>query len=144
MLVADPVCGDSLRFPVSFDVLYPSSVFNQKWDNTLVLYNKDYNGGYDFKLYQWYKNGQPIVGATNGFYVEEPLDPKAYYQVLLTRFDTVSGDKIELMTCPYYPKTSKPAPAQEATKVLENGQFYIIKDNTRYSILGVEVKKQKF
>ena len=144
VVVEDPLCGDSLRFPVSFDVLYPSSVFNQKWDNTLVLYNKDYNGGYDFKTYQWYKDGQPIMGATEGFYVEEPLDQDSYYQVLLTRYDSVSGDIIELMTCPYYPVSKAAAPAKEAEKVLENGQLHIIKNNTRYSILGVEIRKQEY
>ncbi len=144
VVVEDPLCGDSLRFPVSFDVLYPSSVFNQKWDNTLVLYNKDYNGGYDFKTYQWYKDGQPILGATEGFYVEEPLDPDSYYQVLLTRLDSVSGDMIELMTCPYYPVSKAAAPAKEAEKVLENGQLHIIKNNTSYSVLGVEIRKQEY
>lgn len=143
VLVVDTLCGDTLRFPVSFDVLYPSSVFNQKWDNTLVLYNKDYNGGYDFKVYQWYKNGQPIPGATEAFYVEDPLDKDAYYQVLLTRFDSLTNDKIELMTCPYYPHVSHAASAAETDKLLENGRLYILKDGIKYSVLGVAVKKEK-
>lgn len=143
VVVEDPICGDTLRFPVSFDVLYPSSVFNQKWDNTLVLYNKDYNGGYDFKAYQWYKNGQPIPGATEAFYVEDPLQTNAYYQVLLTRYDSLTNDKIELMTCPYTPrKQAAAASTGENDKVFENGQFYIIKNNVKYTILGVEVKKE--
>ncbi len=141
VVVEDPICGDSLRFPVSFDVLYPSSVFNQKWDNTLVLYNKNYNGGYDFKEYQWYKNGMPIPGATAGFYVEDPLDADSYYQVLLTRIDSVSGDRIELMTCPYYPEVTTATAPGENNKLLENGHLYIIKNNTKYSILGVEIKE---
>jgi hypothetical protein len=36
------------------------------------------------------------------------------------------------------------APAKEAEKVLENGQLHIIKNNTRYSILGVEIRKQEY
>lgn len=141
VVVEDPICGDSLRFPVSFDVLYPSSVFNQKWDNTLVLYNKNYNGGYDFKEYQWYKNGMPIPGATAGFYVEDPLDADSYYQVLLTRIDSVSGDRIELMTCPYYPEVTTATAPGESNKLLENGHLYIIKNNAKYTILGVEIKE---
>ena len=143
IIVEDTVCNETLVFPVSFDVLYPSSVFNQKWDNTLVLYNQQFNGGYDFKAYQWYKNGLPIPGATGSYIVEEPLDTAAFYQVMLTRYDTVSGDRIDLMTCPYQPvvKKAKSAP-QSAQKVMENGRIYIIKENARFSVLGVAVKKE--
>lgn len=145
VIVQDPVCGDELVFPVSFDVLYPSSVFNQKWNNTLVLFNKQYNGGYDFKAYQWYKDGTPIPGATGSYYVEEPLDTASYYQVMLTRIDTTSGDVIELLTCPYYPIVKgASAPAEEhATKQILNGRLVIQKDGIRYSILGEVIKEEE-
>ena len=144
VIVEDHVCERTLTFPVSFDVLYPSSVFNQKWDNTLVLYNEKFNGGYDFKAYQWYKDGQPIPGATGSYLVENPLDTAALYQVMLTRLDTASGEYIELMTCPYQPVVKKPKNSpQNAEKLIENGRLYIIKDNTKFSVLGVAVKKEE-
>lgn len=143
VIVEDPICGGELTFPVSFDVLYPSSVFNQKWDNTLVLYNKDYNGGYDFRAYQWYKNNMPIPGATGSYYVEEPLDTAAFYQVMLTRLDTATGELIQLLTCPYYPVVKNAHSPKAAEKVMENGEIYILKEGIKYSILGVAIKEEE-
>lgn len=88
IVVSDPVCGQTLEFPVTFEVRYPVSVFAQKWDNVLAVYNKDYNGGYEFSAFQWYKNGEPIPGATGSWYHSDtPLSPDDTYSVLLTTTD---------------------------------------------------------
>ena len=50
--------------------------------------NDIYNGGYEFVAYQWYKNNEPIDGATSSILYEE-LDVEAEYSVLLTRDDGV-------------------------------------------------------
>lgn len=88
IVVSDPVCEQTLEFPVTFEVRYPVSVFAQKWDNVLAVYNKDYNGGYEFSAFQWYKNGEPIPGATGSWYHSDtPLSPDDTYSVLLTTTD---------------------------------------------------------
>ncbi len=88
IVVSDPVCEQPLEFPVTFEVRYPVSVFAQKWDNVLAVYNKDYNGGYEFSAFQWYKNGEPIPGATGSWYHSDtPLSPSDTYSVLLTTTD---------------------------------------------------------
>lgn len=84
---------DEQVLPVRFLVQYPSTVFAQKWDDVLALYNATYNRGYGNEGYtytacQWYKDGEPIIGATTTvYYVPEGLDFSAEYAVLLTRPD---------------------------------------------------------
>ena len=56
----------------------------------------DYNGGYEFTAFQWFKNGEPIVGATSSVYNSpDGLDLSAEYSVLLTR----ASDGASVMTC---------------------------------------------
>lgn len=88
IMVQDPICERTLEFPVTFEVRYPNTIFAQKWDNVLAVYNETYNGGYTFKAFQWYKNGQPIEGATGSWYhSDSPLSPDDTYSVLLTTTD---------------------------------------------------------
>ena len=94
--VTDDICQQTIELPVSFDVLYSSGIIRQKWDNVLSLYNAEKNGGYTFSSYQWYKNGEPIEGATESYYhSEEPFDSTDEYSVLLGK----EGDE-SLFTCP--------------------------------------------
>jgi len=82
----------------AIDVRYRSSIVEQKWNDVLTLLSPSHNGGYQFTAFQWYKNGQPILGQTKS-YLYEPLDFDASYTVMLTRPD---GTTIE--TCPIYPE----------------------------------------
>ncbi len=88
LTIKDDYCERSLEFPVNFTVLYPTSVFKQKWDNVLAVLKaatEEYNGGVPFSAYQWLKNGEPIEGATGSWYhSEEALESGAEYSVLLT------------------------------------------------------------
>lgn len=97
---ATPDCGNA-EFDIAFTLYYPASVFVQKWNDVLVILNKEYNGGYDFVGFQWYKNGQPIAGQTSSRYYQEGvmLDENAEYAVMLTR----ASDGKSVMTCPYTP-----------------------------------------
>ena len=78
--------GDDIDLLV--DVYYPSSVIAQRWNDVLAVRNSEYNGGYEFVDYQWYKNDEPISGATSSILYED-LDFDAEYSVLLTRNDGV-------------------------------------------------------
>lgn len=86
---------------VPFSILYPSSILSQRWENVLFVQNADYNGGYDFSAYQWYKGGEAIEGATASYlHVPEGLDTSAEYSVALTRSD----DGVTVPTCPVTPR----------------------------------------
>lgn len=84
-----PVCGEQQVFARPVEIQYASSIIEQKWNDVLVLLNKEYNGGFNFIAYQWFKNGLPIEGATEPF-LHEPLDFTAEYNVLLMREDSVT------------------------------------------------------
>ena len=86
---------------ILLEVCYPDSVITQRWNDVLAVRNNGYNGGYNFTAWQWYKNGQPLPGAT-GHYLYEPqgLDLSAEYAVLLTRLE----DGAAVMSCPVVPQ----------------------------------------
>ena len=79
---------------ISLTFLYPSSVLEQRWNDVVAVLAKDYNGGYEFVAFQWYKDGEMIVGATRSYY-SEPFEMGSEYSALLTE-----ADGTQLMTCP--------------------------------------------
>ena len=54
-------CGKEYE-AVMLNLLYPKEVIVQRWGDVLAVTNEDYNGGYQFVAFQWYKNGQIIEG----------------------------------------------------------------------------------
>ncbi len=76
-----------------FTLRYPSAVLDQRWDDFIGVLTHDYNGGYDFVAFQWYKDGLPIVGA-NHSYLYQPLENGAAYAAMLEE-----ADGTRLMTC---------------------------------------------
>ena len=102
-----PVCQSDVEDVLSLDIRYSSSILQQKWETAIFLRNKDYNGGYTFTEYQWYKNGQPIPGeaAKKSFWQEDGgLDTNAEYCVLLTR----ASDNVRQFTCSIVPEKRTP------------------------------------
>ncbi len=81
---------------IILDLRYSNDIIVQRWNDVLAVTNEDYNGGYQFAAFQWYKNGSPIVGATSSIlYEPNGLDLDAEYAVLLTRV----SDNFTTMTC---------------------------------------------
>lgn len=100
--MVDMSCGEQI-VEYDFEVLYPSDIIRQKWNDVLALTNDRYNGGYDFIEYKWYKDGVAIPGATGPYlYVGEDmlLDTSAEYRAEITRGD----DGVTLKTCPVVPE----------------------------------------
>ena len=86
--------------------MYPSWIHEQHWNDGIILYNDTYNGGYKFSSYQWYQNGEPLVGETKeylylpgGLLLNNRGDCDNYYQVQLTR----EKDGYSTLTCPICP-----------------------------------------
>ncbi len=92
----DSISGD-LYLPLKLVVEYPSSVLTQRWNDVIAVRNSEYNGGYEFCDYQWYKNGLPIEGEKDFYlYVPEGLDLTAEYTALVTR----ATDSVSMFVCP--------------------------------------------
>ena len=121
-------------------VYYPKDVFVQKFDNVLALYAPGNGGnkGYTFTGYQWYRNGESILGATNAVYRSEtPFEPGDIYHVVLTNNlnETLPSCELEISG-----KANMPKKAPAAEKKLVNQQIQIVIDNQSYDIYGQRVK----
>lgn len=87
-------CGKE-KEEIVVDLLYSRDVIAQRWDDVLAVKNSEYNGGYDFVAFQWYRNSEAILGATSSvLYVEEGLNTSDEYTVLLTRADDNVSQKV--------------------------------------------------
>ena len=78
---------------IPFTLLYPSSVLDQHWDDFIGVLTHNYNGGYDFVGFQWYKDGKPMAGE-NHSYTYQALEMGAAYSAMLEE-----ADGTRLMTC---------------------------------------------
>lgn len=84
---ADPV-------DVVVKVKYSSAIIAQKND-LIALLNDDYNGGYTFTGYQWYRNGELMPGQNTSYLVVSDADRNAEYWCML-----VGTDGLLMETCP--------------------------------------------
>ena len=73
---------------------YSSSVLWQKSD-LIAITNDDYNGGFEFTSYQWYRDGEPIPGATGPNLAMTEEDRGHEFYVVVRRL----GDGVQLGTC---------------------------------------------
>lgn len=117
-------------------IYYSSSLIQQRWDDVLGVLNSEYNGGYDFREFQWYHNGQPIEGATDSYlYAQDKLQPGDEYIVELK----LPGEERGLKTCAFVVPKRNEAPAS-TQKVMQNGNFYILVNGHLYNAQGLLVK----
>ena len=79
---------------VDLTFLYPSTVMRKRWNDVVAVVTYDYNGGYNFVAFQWYRNGEMIPGATHS-YINETLVVGTEYSVFLTE-----DNGTKLMSCP--------------------------------------------
>ncbi len=99
-------CDRKTDYPLLFRILYPSWLIQQRWRDVMAIYNKNYNGGYDFSSIRWYKNGIEIQGkgAHNSYVQMSPVLEMATYYALVTRTD----DGKALRTCDFVPNLASP------------------------------------
>jgi hypothetical protein len=70
--------------PVTDSVYYQNaSLIRQRWDDVIFF---DNSSG-DYVQWQWYKNGNPVAGATSPYYSESPSLNGQYY-VIATNIDS--------------------------------------------------------
>ena len=108
-------CGHTVDYPLSFRLLYPAWLIQQRWRDVMALYNTQYNGGYDFSIIRWYLDGNEVQGQGehNGYlYMSPRLQPGTYW-VQLTRRD----DGKTIRTCGVEPNLMLPYYLPPAEKV---------------------------
>ena len=118
------LCGD-VSIPIEFDVYYSSSILAPKFDNLITILNEEYNGGYSFTEYKWYKNGVEIEGENRPYYyLPEGTtfgDDDCFYLELKRK-----DDGVVMQTCPVCPKMTTPI-----DEVQFSDRFYI--ENTLFA-----------
>ena len=107
---------DPQTFPFTFKVLYPSSIMAQKWDDVVAVKNAQYNGGYDFVAFRWFKNGVLQEGQTYSYIYEgEPQQEGTEYVVEVQRADGVVLESCPLIIQPK-PQSLNAYPSKVARK----------------------------
>ena len=104
----DSISGN-VTIPFALELRYNSYVIAQRWNDVLAIRNYEHNGNFNFSDFQWYKDGVPILGATQSYYyAEKKLDPDAEYTALVPRQE----DGVSLFICSVKPaivvSTDKP------------------------------------
>ncbi|MBQ4394758.1 MAG: PKD domain-containing protein [Paludibacteraceae bacterium] len=130
---------DNIDATIDFTVMYPSDIFKFKFNNVLAVYQ---NKGYEFTGYQWFRNGQPVEGATGSIlYLGQGVTFEEGDEVFVVLTDA-SG--LTLPSCPQtltdiqdYNPEEEPAPAQ---KKIVNRRFMIQKGNKIYDIYGQKIQ----
>ena len=130
-----PWCENVWTDTVGFAVSLSNNVVELHFEDMLIFYSSNYNGGLEVTSYQWYKNGELIPGATKSYYQEDGLDVQAEYTVHVTL-----ADGSETWVCPFVPATLDIDPLSltdgQTYKVLRNGQLVIICRGKEYDLLG--------
>jgi len=100
IMVSNRRCESQIiDFP--FQILYPSWIIEQKWNDVIALLNDRYNGGYTFSKYEWFKNGKKLEGENGSYiYILPTLEFGAEYRARLTR--DLDGETF--FTCPLIPE----------------------------------------
>ena len=142
-------CSD-LVFDLPFSVYYPvKGIMEQKWNNVIALLNDSNNVyRYEYSHYQWFKNDEPIVGATASYLYlgsGESFDFKEEYSVRLVR----EGESKGIMSCPIVPVDRTSVQVSEfdylATTILRAAQRLSLLNVTKrgvaswYSVSGQKV-----
>ena len=145
----DPIYNcTSAEFEITFPVLYPASIMEQKWDNVIAIKNQNYNGGkYVFEDYQWFKNDEILIGENGSYYYAgegNVLDTTAYYYVALTRADSTT-----VFTCPFKPEAAKQILTQYPTCTQEGNTVTVtvLKGKAKanlYTVTGILLYSNTF
>ena len=91
------ICLDSnlLSLSMPFQIRYPRWILEQHWNDVVAVLNENYNGGYSFSSFQWYRDGALMVGETNSYIYEPHWLSGATYSASLVRI----GETEAVMTC---------------------------------------------
>lgn len=94
-------CGD-VSYPITFDIYYSASILEVKFNSLITVFDAEFNGGYTFTDYQWFKNDEPIENEVDSyFYLSdgEVFGEDDCYYLLATRED----DGVSTRTCEICP-----------------------------------------
>ena len=84
-------------YELSFMVKYPSWILEQNWNDVVAVLNADYNGGYDFKQFDWFVNDKLFSENSKSYlYAPQYFHNGDMVYAQLTR----SNEDYPICTCP--------------------------------------------
>jgi len=146
VMVRDSNCHyDAYSPELNITVDYPKDVFARKFNNVLAVYAPGNGGniGYDFRYFQWYRNGEAILGANSAvYYSETPFQVGESYYVELTDAQglTLPSCKMIIDEKDIEDYTGGSSNAPKAEKRLVNQQLRIVIDDREYDMYGQRVE----
>ena len=150
LIVTDDNCLDAdenpiqLTFVRTIAVDYPKDIIVHKlFNNVLAVLNAANNGGYQFVAFQWFRNGEPIPGATGAVYhSDEPLNNGDQYHVEVTDINgnTLPSCDKQISGMPDEPQIDDEPAAAPAQKLLQGNQMVIRLDGHIFNIFGQRVQ----
>ena len=117
----------SCRDTAMVEVRYPTSVVETRWGDVFVVSHND-----DYREYQWYKNGEPIEGATGATYFEDGMDAGTTYSVRITLADGTA-----LSVCPFTMAQLTSVEEVNGTSAWHSGYTYTVE---RGSVLPISME----
>ena len=136
--------GTDTTITRTISIKYPESVVVLKFNNVLAVLNAQYNGGYEFIGFQWYKNGELLPGETGAVYhTMAPFTTGDTYYVELT---DAAGNILPScdFVIPFNPEYTTPQEEGEeeptVQKLIQNNRIVIRHDGQTYNIFGQKVK----
>ena len=117
----------SCRDTAMVEVRYPASVIETRWSDVFVVSHDD-----DYREYQWYKNGEPIEGATGATYFEDGMDARTTYSVRITLADGTA-----LSVCPFTMAQLTPVEEVNGISAWHSGYTYTVE---RGSVLPISME----
>lgn len=136
----------SYSYGFKLELSYPSATLDQK-NGVVAIMNDDYNGGYSFASYQWYRNGERLEGETKSYVrVSDEEDMNAEYYVVVLR----NEDNVVLRTCPiiytgggWRDALENVTEESKVVKIVRDGNLFIIRDGVWYTVLGTVMKHEQ-
>jgi len=139
--VHDPVCEQTLTYPITVFVRLPSSIIHQKYDN-IVGVTLSAIEQYNFQGYQWVLDGIPVANQTESIYYQYNAFSNGQYVevvVLLPNGKWIQSCKLDLVGKEDVTNPFRPQEEESVQKVLQRGNIYIQVGEHLYNTLGEKV-----
>ena len=129
------ICLDSnlLAVQMPFQVKYPKWILEQHWNDFVGVLSASYNGGFTFSEFQWYKDGEPVIGATNPYLFEPHWLNGTTYSAYLVR----EGETEGYMTCELEVDTTRQDEIVPTLPYISVVPTLVIQENPIVNILSI-------
>jgi len=137
--VHDPICEQTLTYPITLFVRLPNSIMHQKYDN-IVGITLDAIKQYNFQGYQWMIDGMLVPGQNGSIYYQDAgFTANQYMEVMVLLPNGKWIQSCQLNLVPAEGMNNPFREEQSVQKVMQRGHLYIQMGEQLYNTLGEQV-----